>query len=256
MLSQKQILSAVIFLVGHALPGAVLATSRDSVALEAIPVWKQATVLMARDGSYWAQRLDHTLTVYNADNEVLGGIETQAELKMDDGQPTWRSRQEKRTGHPGMVITMDLGIQKEPGAVLAEYDAWTLLRNDTIDRISVAVWRGTSSADPRNSATAYFDVASARPLRIDFTLPYKSLLGTQLVSLRLEYRATPEGAWLPWRAVVEHSGRILFMKRRIHLETEYREWRSAKEVPFTRPTTTATPLARANRRPPAPFEPR
>ncbi|MBI2517547.1 MAG: hypothetical protein HYV95_11635 [Opitutae bacterium] len=197
------------------------------------PLWRQAADKITNGSHYWATGLINTLTVYNVEDQALGSLETYAELELADGQPVWKRKRQKKTGQPGMVITIDLGIQKDPGTILAEYDSWILLRMETLDGTRVQVWKGVSSEDPRNTATAYLNESNALPLQIIFTLPYSSILGTQSISLTVKYKAAPVGAWLPWRAVVDQTGRIFFQKRRIHIETEFSNWRP---IPHSLPT--------------------
>lgn len=189
------------------------------------PLWRQAVDKIKHDRHYWATELISTLTVYNVEDQALGSLETYEELKLADGQPVWQRKRQKKTGQPGMVITMDLGIQKDPGAILADYDSWILLRKEALDFTRVQVWKGVSSEDPRNTATAYLNESNALPLQIIFTLPYNSVLGTKLISLTVKYKASPVGAWLPWRATVDQTGRTFFQKRRIHIEIEFSNWR-------------------------------
>jgi hypothetical protein len=91
-----------------------------------------------------------------------------------------------------------------------------------------------ATEDPGNTATAYLDAATARPLQIIFTVPFSHLLlGKSTFLLTVEYQETPAGAWLPHRTVFDQTFRVLLLKRRIHIESEYRDWRPSTAAPGT-----------------------
>ncbi len=191
-----------------------------------VPLWRQAAEKIARDSKFWATGVNSVQTVYDETGRLLGSVETQDELELAEGRPVWKQKSRVKHGSPGVEITMDLGIQKRPGLILKEYDAWTLLRKEVFAGVPVEVWKGVETAEPGNTATAYLNVATARPLQIVFTVPFSNLLlGKQTFSLTVEYKETAAGACLPARTVIDQTARLFLQKRRIHIESEYHDWR-------------------------------
>jgi hypothetical protein len=196
------------------------------------PHWRQAVDRITRESDFWAAGVMTTMTVYNGTDELLGSVETNSELELTEGRPVWNQKSRIRKGKPGMTFTMDLGLQETPGVILKEYDSWTLLRKEFLEGSWVQVWKGVESGKPDNTATAYLDESTAWPRQIIFTVPFKSLLlGIKSFTMIVEYKATAEGAWLPSRAIIDQSGRVIFMKRRVHIESEYHGWRPATTIP-------------------------
>ena len=191
------------------------------------PLWQRAMSDLTKSPHYWACAVASTMTVYDGDNQRLGAVESRRELELQAGRPVWKETSRKRTGEPGMVITMDLGLQQDSRDVLKDYTEWVLLRTDVVEQVAVEVWQGKLVAEPGNVVVANLEPGTARPRRLQFTFPYHSMLGTMQVSVDVDYAVGPDGAWLPRRATVDQSGRFLFRKRRIQIENNYEDWRRA-----------------------------
>jgi hypothetical protein len=204
-----------------------------------VPLWRQAAERIVRDGKFWATQVSSVQTIYDGNGQLLGSVATQDELDLATGRPVWKQKSRVKKGEPGFLFPMDLGIQKKPGVMLQEYDAWTLLRKETRAGVPVEVWKGVETAEPDNTATAYLDAETARPLQIVFTVPFSNIiLGKQSFVLTVEYGETAAGVCLPSRSIVDHAGRLFLLKRHIHIESEYRDWRSvAAAAPAKVPST-------------------
>lgn len=218
------------------MPAAGVAISSEKAVA---PLWRRAAERIVRDGKFWATQVDSVQTIYDGSGQLLGSVETQDELELAEGRPLWKQKSRVKKGEPGFVFPMDLGIQKRPGVILKEYDAWTLLRKEVVAGVPVEVWKGIDTTEPDNTATAYLNAETAWPLQIVFTVPFSNiLLGKQTFLLTVEYKETPAGACLPCRTIIDQTGRLFLIMRRVHIESEYRDWRpvasaSAPRAPST-----------------------
>ncbi len=203
------------------------------------PLWRQAAERIARDSKFWATGVNSVQTVYDDAGQLLGSVETQDELELAEGRPVWKQKSRVKKGEPGFVFPMDLGIQKRPGVILKEYDAWTLLRKEIFAGVPVEVWKGIDTTEPDNTAMAYLNAETAWPLQIVFTVPFSNiLLGKQSFLLTVEYKKTAAGACLPCRTIIDQTGRLFLIKRRVHIVSEYRDWRPvAAATPAHAPST-------------------
>lgn len=178
---------------------------------------------------FWAGSMTSKLTVFDGANRLLGSVETDAELKVANQKPKWTPLQQRKTGSPGMMITMDIGIQSAPEKLFDEYTTWSHVKTIDAAEGRTQVWQGVSREDPRNTVVLQIGEADARPRSAVFSMPYKSWLGTQhQVELELYYRPNEDGIWLPWRSVVDQSTHMLLFKRRIRIETLFRDWIAAE----------------------------
>jgi hypothetical protein len=181
--------------------------------------------LIAQSQGYKAGRMLNSLLVYDKTDILLGRIDTVMQLDVSKRNPEWSQVSQNRTGSPGMVIAMDFGIQGDPATVLKEYDSWLLNHEEAEDGKQLEVWVGSSHKEPGNSVSVWLEKNNQYPRKMSFKLPYKSILGSSIVTMELKYIRDKSGVYLPSRAVVDQTGRFLLTKRRIHFEVEYQDWK-------------------------------
>lgn len=188
------------------------------------PLWEAAMNRLKENGGYVAACIETDMKVFGSDGRLLGSVLETERLERAEQKLRWVKTSNKKTGSPGMAVAADLGLQSDPASSLMGYDRWQCKGEEQIDGTSVEIWEGITKADPQNSILAYIERESAFLLRAEFTMPFRLPFGSVLIRGEMLCRRSSTGVWLPAQVTLEQTGRLLFMKRRVQITKNYREW--------------------------------
>ncbi len=189
-----------------------------------LPAWQVAINRTKEKGHYVARCVRTEMRVYDGDENLLGSVSEVERMEPDGGKPRWKSESKNQTGNPGMTIRVDFGLQANPASALEGYDEWRLRGKGQLEGAAIEEWEGITQANPQNTVVVAIDVASGFPRKAEFTFPFSTPLGSQLVHMSLVYEPNPDGVWLPARSVCEQKARFFLYKRHIHLTKTYTDW--------------------------------
>jgi hypothetical protein len=200
----------------------------DAVEDRKLPLWQAAIRRTRREGNYVAACVRTEMSVFDGDEKLLGMVNEVERMEREGGKTHWKTASKNQTGDPGMTIRADFGLQADPASALEGYDEWHLREKGVWEGKAFEKWEGISKANPNNTVIVSIDVESEFPRKADFTIPFFTPLGSQLVNMTLTYARSPEGVWLPDRSVCDQRGRFLLIRRHIRLAKTYTEWEAAR----------------------------
>ena len=193
------------------------------------PLWQIAIERMRDRGGYVAARVETDLQVFDGDEKLLGTVTEEERLERSGEKIRWLTLSKIKSGSPGMALKADFGLQSDPASALEGYDQWRRRSGGEVAGRPVEVWEGITAADPQNSIVATIDATAGFLTRAEFTLPFRSPVGSLIVKGELTCQRLPEGIWLPSRMTVDQTGRLFFIKRHLHMVKTYTEWQPRVE---------------------------
>jgi hypothetical protein len=203
------------------------------------PLWRIAIERMRDQGGYVAARVETDMKVFDGDEKLLGSVTEVERMERSGERFHWRTVSKNTSGNPGMTIKADFGLQANPSSVLEGYDQWYRRSVGEFEGGRIEVWEGISSADPKNSIVAYIDPVAGLLKRAEFTMPFRSPVGSIIVKGELTCQRLPGDIWLPSQITMDQTGRLFFVKRHLHMVKNYKEWqlrtgKSLSAIPRTK----------------------
>ena len=224
---RKTALIPLVVLCVVGVVGAEVVPSVDSGASggsDERPLWQIAIERMREQGGYVAACVETDLKVYDGDEKLLGTV-TEVERMERSGQTIrWVTLSKNKSGSPGMAIKADFGLQSNPASALEGYDEWRRQSVGEYGGGPIEVWEGITVANPQNSILAYIDPVSGFLKCAEFTMPYRSPVGSIIVKGELTCQRWSGDIWLPSQITMDQNGRLFFIKRHLRMVKTYKEW--------------------------------
>ncbi len=191
------------------------------------PLWQLAIKRTKEKGNYVAGCVLTEMSIFDGEEKLLGTVsEVERMERGGEKKLRWKTESKKQTGSPGMTIKADFGLQADPASALEGYDEWYLRGKGELEGKAIEVWEGISKANPKNKVIVSIDVESQFPRKAEFTIPFFTPLGSQLVNMTLTYALISDGVWLPAISVCDQKGRLLLIRRHIRIAKTYTDWKA------------------------------
>ena len=188
------------------------------------PLWQVAIERMREQGGYVAACVETELKVYNGDEKLLGTVTEVERMERTGKTIRWVTLSKNKSGSPGMAIKADFGLQSNPASALEGYDQWCRRRVGEYGGGPIEVWEGITVANPQNSILAYIDPASGFLKKAEFTMPYRSPVGSIVVKGELTCQRWSGDIWLPSRITMDQNGSLFLIRRHLRMVKTYKEW--------------------------------
>lgn len=205
------------------------------------PLWQIAIERMREQGGYVAANVETDLQVFDGDEKLLGTVTEAERMERSGDTIRWLTRSKNKSGSPGMTIKADFGLQSNPASALEGYDQWRRRGTGEFPGRPIEVWEGSTGADPQNRIVAYIDATTGSLRRAEFTMPFRSPVGSLIVKGELTCQRLSGDVWLPSRITMDQTGRFFFIKRHLHLVKTYTGWQ-----PRVERTLSAIPRAKTD----------